>query len=176
MIKKSTATLAICLALFVAVATQAQPCAKSLAALKGVANLSVPPKTVRVRLAYVETNADLIDSPVPDANIIIQAGAARFDKRTNEDGVAVFDAVPCGGKIGITVHAESSGEDAVFHRRLACRRGTVDLGVLTTYFGGKPTLARRKTRYYGYDPIKGVWRDKNGRVVPNRVIRRILGT
>lgn len=171
MIKKIAITLSALL--FISLAALGDSRARSPFGLKGVTTASTPQRTVRVRLVQVETNADLIDSPVADSNINIRAGAASFNGRTNQDGIATFDAVPCGGKIVITVHDESSNEDTVFHRRLTCRGKLVNLGVLTSSFGGKPTLAERVPHYYGYDAVKGVWRDEAGRIVPNRVIRGI---
>jgi hypothetical protein len=135
---------------------------------------ALPSKTVQVRLVQVETNADLIDSPVADSNITIQAGAARFNQRTNKNGVALFDAVPCGGEIVITVHGEESTETAVFHRGLACQGKTVSLGVITNPFGGHPMFEQRRTRFIGYDATRQVWRTEDGRIVPNREIRRLL--
>lgn len=132
-----------------------------------------PPATVRVRLVQVETNADLIDAPMNEAKISLDAGGAHFDLRTNKDGVVVFDNVPCGGQIAITARSEAD-EPTVFHRRLICRAGTVNLGVITYVGGGRPSLQQRRTTYYGYDPAKNVWRDKDGRIVSFRVIRRIL--
>jgi hypothetical protein len=129
-----------------------------------------------VRLTYVDTNADVIDSPVADSIITIQAGAARFDKSTNKNGVAVFEAIPCGSAIQITVQDVADDDKTVLRSRLVCQGREVNLGVITTAFGGKPVLAKRRTKFYGYDPVKGVWRDKDGRVIPNKVIRRILGT
>jgi len=133
---------------------------------------SMPQRTVQVRLVQVETNADLIDSPMADAKISIQSGGAHFEQHTNKNGVAMFDAVPCGGQIAITTYNES--EQKVFHRRLVCRAGTVNLGVITYSGGGNPVLEQRRIASYAYDPTTGFWRDKNGRIVPNRVIRRIM--
>src|SRR4051812_36985059 len=98
-----------------------------------------PHQTVRVRLIEVETNADLIDSPLADSTIIIKAGAVTLNGKTNKNGVVVFDAVPCGGEINITAKNED-GDDGVFHRRLTCARPQVDLGVLEIAFGGKYSL------------------------------------
>src|SRR5438067_11525919 len=74
---------------------------------------STPVRTVRVRLTEVLTNADLIDSPIPDSNVIIKSGDASFNKKTGKDGVVVFDAVPCGKIVTITARDEDSGEETV---------------------------------------------------------------
>src|ERR671939_352054 len=173
MVKLIYTILVSCLFVSVAALSNNAAGAKSFSELTGKTAPSTPQRTVRVRLEYVETKADLIDSPVADSNITIQAGSARFEKRTNKDGIALFDAVPCGGKIDITVRNEGGDENTVFHRRLSCVGRTVNLGVINSSFGGKLVLTQRKTRFIGYDPVKGVWRTKDGRIVPNRVIRRI---
>ena len=133
-----------------------------------------PPQTVRVRLIVVETNADLIDSPLADSTVIIKAGATTLNGKTNQTGVVVFDAVPCGQQIVITAKNGDGGEDGVFRRRLACARAQVDLGVIEIAFGGKYSLQQRKPQYMGYDPTKNVWRTADGKIVPMRVVRRIL--
>jgi hypothetical protein len=169
MTKRLSAFLNACLATFVIAAA-----GNSLTSTNAFAEPlnSTPQRTVQVRLVQVETNADLIDSPMADAKISIQAGGAHFEQQTNKNGVAMFDAVPCGGQIVITTYNEN--EQKVFHRSLVCRAGTINLGVITYSGGGNPVLEQRRTAYYAYDPTTGFWRDKNGRIVPNRVIRRII--
>lgn len=130
-------------------------------------------KAVQVRLTHVETNADLIDSPISGSKIIIKAGEASFNKTTNNEGVALFDGVPCGNEVAISLHDEVSGEDAEFRRKVECEQAPVDLGVITTAFGGKPILEQRKAEFIQYDPIKEEWRS-NGRIVPDETIERIL--
>lgn len=131
------------------------------------------PKTVQVRLTHVETNADLIDSPIRNSKLTIRAGETSFDKATNSEGVALFDAIPCGGEVSISLHDEVSGEDAEFRRKLECDKTSSDLGVITTPFGGKPIFEQRKVEFIQYDPIKEVWLS-NGREVPGETIERIL--
>jgi hypothetical protein len=92
--------------------------------------------TVRVRLTEVETNADIIDSPLSDSKIIIKAGATSFTKQTDDDGVALFESVPCGNDVVITASAEEGGEDGVFHHKLECKGTEADLGVIVRAFGG----------------------------------------
>lgn len=169
MTKSLKAFLNTCLAIFFIAAAGNSMTSASAEPLN---TSSTPQRTVQVRLVQVETNADLIDSPMADAKISIQAGGAHFEQQTNKNGVALFDAVPCGGQIAITTYNES--EQKVFHRQLVCRAITVNLGVITYSGGGNPVLEQRRTAYYAYDPTKGFWRDKNGRTVPNRVIRRIM--
>ena len=133
-----------------------------------------PPQTVRVRLTVVESNADIIDWPFPGVEIIIQAGADTFNKMTDDDGVVVFDAVPCGQQITITRKSEVTGEDGIFRRRLPCTRRQVDLGVIEQVLGGKYTLRQRKLQRMGYDAAKNVWRDANGKIISMRTFRRIM--
>lgn len=133
----------------------------------------VSPKTVRVRLTEVETNADVVDWPSPGSEIIIKAGTIILNKKTGEDGVVVFDAVPCGQQIVITRKNEYD-EDGVFHRRLTCVRRQVDLGIIERVFGGKFTLRQRKLQPMGYDATKNVWRDANGKAISMRTFNRIM--
>jgi hypothetical protein len=130
-------------------------------------------KTVQARLTHVETNADLIDSPIADSKIVIKAGASSFNATTNKDGVALFDGVACGDEVVISLHDEVSGEDAEFRRKLECGKAPVDLGVITTPFGGKPILEQRKAEFIQYDPVKEVWLS-DGRIIPGETIERIL--
>jgi hypothetical protein len=133
------------------------------------------PKTVQVRLTEVETNADLIDSPLPDLKIIIKSGETSLDKKTNDAGVAVFDSVPCGNDIEITaLNDNDSGENGVFHRELKCEGTQVDLGVITRAYGGRYTLEQRKPESMGYDPAKNVWRTDDGKIVPMERVRKII--
>jgi hypothetical protein len=132
------------------------------------------PQTVRVRLTVVESNADVVDWPFPGAEIIIKAGAETFNQKTDDEGVTVFDAVPCGQQILITRKGEYGGEDGIFRRRLPCTRRQVDLGVIEQVFGGKYTLRQRKLQRMGYDAAKNVWRDANGKIISMRTFRRIM--
>jgi hypothetical protein len=131
-------------------------------------------KTVRVRLTEVETNADIVDWPSPGSEIIIKTGATIFNKKTGENGIVVFDAVPCGQQIVIIRKDEYGGEDGVFHRRLPCTRRQVDLGIIERAFGGKYTLRQRKLQRMGFDATRNVWRDANGKIIPMRTFRRIM--
>lgn len=133
------------------------------------------PVTVQVRLTEVETNADMIDSPLADSKIIIQAGATSLNKRTNDDGVVVFASVPCGNDVVITIPAEEgAGEDTAFHRKLECKGPQVYMGVITKAFGGKYYLEQRKAKMMGYDALKEVWLTEDGHIVPNEEIERIM--
>jgi hypothetical protein len=130
-------------------------------------------KTTQVRLTMVETNADLIDAPLADSTIIIKAGEASFNKKTDKDGVALFDSVPCGNEVVITARDEDNEEDTVLNRRLECNESQTDLGVLTKPFGGKFILEQRKPQHMEYDPSKNVWLSE-GKVVPMEKVRGIL--
>jgi hypothetical protein len=134
----------------------------------------VSPRTVQVRLTEVETNADMIDSPLSDSKIMIETGATNLNKQTNDDGVVLFESVPCGSDVVITAVAEEGVEDAVFHRKLECKGPEVDLGVIVRAFGGKYFLEQRKPQAMGYDVIKEVWQTMDGKIVPDKEIRRIL--
>jgi hypothetical protein len=185
MLKNKITLLAICCALLVAIVLVNQ---RTSTATNAVANISTnplssppgtplpqsPPKTVRVRLMEVETNADVVDWPSPDSEIIVKAGATSLNKKTDENGVVVFDAVPCGEQIVITRKGEDGDEDAVFHRRLTCARRQVDLGIIERAFGGKHTLRQRKLQRMGYDATKNVWRDANDKIISMRTFNRIM--
>lgn len=132
------------------------------------------PRTVRVRLTEVETNADVVDWPSPGSEIIIQSGATILNKKTDDNGVVVFDAVPCGQQIVITRKDEYGDEDGVFHRRLTCTRRLVDLGIIERVFGGKYTLRQRKLQRMGYDAAKNVWRNADGKAISMRTFNRIM--
>jgi hypothetical protein len=134
----------------------------------------ISPKTVRVRLTEVQTNADVVDWPSPGAEIIIKAGATTFNKKTGDDGVVVFDAVPCGQQIVITRKNEYGDPDGVFRRRLACTGRQIDLGIIEQVFGGKYTLRQRKLHQMGFDATKNVWRDANGKAISMRTFNRIM--
>jgi hypothetical protein len=134
----------------------------------------VSPGTIQVRLTEVETNADMIDSPLSDSKIIIKAGAANLNKQTDDDGVVLFESVPCGNDVVITAVAEEGIEDAVFHRKLECKGTEVDLGVIVRAFGGKYFLEQRKPQTMGYDAIKEVWQTMDGKLVPDKEIQRIM--
>lgn len=182
---KKFTLLAICCALFIATVCGNQ---RTKSATNEVAHLSTnllsstqgtplpqsSPKTVRVRLMEVETNADIVDWPYPGSEIIIKAGATTLTKKTDEDGVAVFDAVPCGQQIVITRKNEDGDEDGVFHRRLTCARRQVDLGIIERAFGGKFTLRQRKLQRMGYDATKNVWRNADGKIISMRTFNRIM--
>ena len=131
-------------------------------------------KTVQVRLAVVETNADLIDSPLPDSKVIVKSGETTLNKLTNAEGVVVFDSVPCSNEIVITARDEENDEETILNHKLECRETQVDLGVIVKPFGGKFILEQRQPQFIEYDPIKNEWRSK-GKVVPNERIRGILG-
>jgi hypothetical protein len=146
----------------------------TLSSSSGARLLQTSPKTVRVRLTEVESNADVVDWPFPGSEIIIKAGAATFNKKTDDDGVVVFDAVPCGGQVVITRKSEYGGEDAVFHRKLTCIRRQVDLGILERVFEDKYRLQPRKLQRMGYDAAKNVWRDANGKAMSMRTFNRIM--
>ena len=129
--------------------------------------------TASVRLTQVLVNADLIDAPVEGAPVGLKAGDKTFSKMTARDGSVVFDAVPCGGEVQITVRADESDEDTTLRRRLECGAGTVDLGLLVSAFGGPPALEQRKPREMVYDPNAGVWR-AGDKVVPDEEVEKIL--
>jgi hypothetical protein len=185
MLKNRTTLLAVCFALFIATAggnqrtdsannARANTSTSSLSSTPGTPLPQSPPQTVRVRLTEVETNADVVDWPYPGSEIIIKAGATSFNKKTDDNGVVVFDAVPCGEQIVITRKNEYGEADAVFHRRLACTRRLVDLGIIEREFGAKYTLRRRKLQRMGFDAAKNVWRDENGKIIPMRTFNRIM--
>jgi hypothetical protein len=94
MLKNKIPLLAICCALLI-IESLANPL--SLPSSAAVSQTS--PKTVRVRLMEVETNADVVDWPSPGSEIIIKAGATTLNKKTDENGVVVFNAVPCGQRL-----------------------------------------------------------------------------
>jgi hypothetical protein len=185
MLKNKFTLLAICFALFIATVCGNQ---RTSNATNAVANISTnpislspgtplpesSPKTVRMRLMEVETNADVVDWPSPGSEIIIKAGATILNKKTDENGVVVFDAVPCGQQIVITRKDEYGGEDGVFHRRLTCTRSQVDLGIIERVFGGKYTLRQRKLQRMGYDAAKNVWRNADGKIISMRTFNRIM--
>ncbi|MDT4954033.1 MAG: hypothetical protein QOJ02_2171 [Acidobacteriota bacterium] len=185
MLKNNLTLLAICFALFIATVCGNQ---RTINVTNALANISTnalslspgtplpdtSPKTVRVRLREVETNADVVDWPYPDSEIIIKAGATVLNKKTDENGVVVFDAVPCGQQIVITRKKDEGGEDGVFHRRLTCARRQVDLGIIERTFGGKFILRQRKLQQMGYDATKNVWRNANGKIISMRTFNRIM--
>jgi cytoskeletal protein RodZ len=129
--------------------------------------------TVQVRLTEVETNADLIDAPISGSKITVKSGETSLDKKTDNEGVVLFDSVPCGNDVTITAHDEESDENTVVHRRLECVGTQVDLGVLTKPFGGKFILEQRKPQHMEYDPAKNVWRSE-GKIVSSKIVRKIL--
>ena len=180
--KNKIGLLAVCCALFAAVVCGSRLTmgATGAAANKRTNHLTrpsstpLPPQTVRVRLTEVETNADVVDWPYPGSEIIIKAGATVLSKKTDDDGVVVFDAVPCGQQIAITRKNEYGDADSVFHRRLTCARRQVDLGILERAFGGQYTLRQRKLQRMGFDAARNVWRDANGKIIPMRTFRRIM--
>ncbi|MBD0370391.1 MAG: protein kinase [Pyrinomonadaceae bacterium] len=114
------------------------------------------PATVSVRLTQVENNADVQDRPIRRSNISIQAGGVSLNKLTNSDGVAVFDAVPCGGEILITAYSEADGKDVTFRRNLSCDSSVADLGVIDASYSGQPKLTQRKPKYMVFDGMKWV--------------------
>ena len=130
--------------------------------------------TVQVRLWEVETNADLIDSPISGSKITIKSGEISLDKKTDDEGIVLFDRVPCGNEVEITAHDEDSDENTVLHRRLECGSTQVDLGVLNKPFGGKFILEQRKPQFMGYDPTKNVWRTIDGKIIPGEQAGKIL--
>jgi hypothetical protein len=134
----------------------------------------VTPETAQVRLTEVETNADMIDSPLSDSKIMIKVGTTALKKRTDDNGVVLFDSVPCGNDVVITAAAEEGGEDGVFRRRLECKGTEVDLGVITRAFGGKYFLEQRRPQFMGYDAIKEVWLTADGKVISGKEIERIM--
>jgi hypothetical protein len=175
MLKKNITLLAICLALFIATNAVAKINTNPLSSPSpGMPLTEGAPRTVRVRLMAVETNADIVDWPYPGLEIIIKAGAAGFNKKTGENGVVFFDAVPCGEQIVITVKGEEGGEDSVFHRRLTCTRSQVDLGIIERSFGGGYTLKQRKLQPMGFDAAKNVWRNADGKIISMRTFNRIM--
>jgi hypothetical protein len=169
MLKNKIPLLAICCALLIATV-----CGNQLSLPSSAPVPQSSPKTVRVRLMEVETNADVVDWPYPGSEIIIKAGATVLNKKTDENGVVVFDAVPCGQQIVITRKSEYGDEDGVFHRRLICTRRQVDLGIIERVFGGKFTLRQRRLQRMGYDAAKNVWRDANGKIISMRTFNRIM--
>jgi hypothetical protein len=132
------------------------------------------PRAVQVRLTEVETNADIIDSPLSDSAITIKTGNTSLTKHTNEDGVVLFDSVPCGNDIVIAASADEGGEGAVFHHKLECKGAEVDLGVIVKAFEGKYFLEQRKPQAMGYDAVKEVWRTMDGKIVSDKEIERIM--
>jgi hypothetical protein len=173
MLRNKIALFVIGFALFSATNAVANTSTKLLSSL-GMPLPQSPPKTVRVRLMEVETNADIVDWPVPGSEIIIKAGATTLSQKTDDDGVVVFDAVPCGQQIVITRKDEDGGQDGVFHRRLPCTGRQVDFGIVERAFGGKYTLRQRKLQRMGYDAAKNVWRDANGKRISMRTFNRIM--
>jgi len=185
MLRNKITLLAICFALFTVIVCANQ---RTNSSTNEVANIStnpqsllptapvpqISPKTVRVRLTEVETNADVVDWPSPGAEIIIKAGATTFNKKTDDDGVVVFEAVPCGQQIVITRKDEYGDGDGVFRRRLTCTRRQVDLGIIERVFGGTFTLRQRRLQRMGYDATKNVWRDANGKAISMRTFNRIM--
>lgn len=122
----------------------------------------------------VETNADVVDWPYPGSGIIIKAGATSLNKKTDDNGVVVFDAVPCGQQIVVTRKDQDGGEDGVFYRKLTCARRQVDLGIIERAFGGKYTLKQRKLQRMGYDAARNVWRNADGKIISMRTFNRIM--
>jgi hypothetical protein len=183
MFRNKITLLAICIALLIVTVCGNE---RASNAVNGIANISAnplsslpttplpqsSPKTVRVRLTGVESNADVIDNPLPGLKIIIKAGAVSLNKETNEYGVVVFDAVPCGQEIVITAKGEYGAEDGVFHRRLICTGKQVDLGVIE--FRGKYKLQQRRVQTMGFNPVKNVWMTADGKIIPMRTFRRIM--
>ena len=197
MIKKTFSLLVSLLALFIAVtgcsskganqanvsSASATPDGSTTNSNSGASPLSSPTstplldsssKTLQVRLAVVETNADLIDSPIPDSKVMIKSGEISLNKLTDDKGVVLFDSVPCGNDVVITARDEENEVGTVLNRSLKCEGTQVDLGVLVKPFGGKFILEQRKAQYIEYDPGKNEWRSE-GKVVPNEKIRKILG-
>jgi hypothetical protein len=181
MLKNNITLLAICFTLFIATVCGNQRTSMDIKSVANPLSLSAgtplpdsPPKTVRVRLTEVETNADIVDWPVPGSEIIIKAGATILNKKTDENGVVVFDAVPCGQQVVITRKDEGADEDGVFHRRLPCTRRQVDLGIIERAFGGGYTLRQRKLQRMGYDAARNVWLDANGKIISMRTFRWIM--
>ena len=185
MLRNRITLLATCLALFIVTVCGNQPinsaanaagriCTNSLSSTLGTPLPESSPKTVRVRLTEVETNADVVDWPYPDSEIIIKTGATTLNKKTDNNGVALFEAVPCGQQIVITRKDADGGEDGVFHRSLPCARRQVDLGIIERAFGGKYTLKQRKLQRMGYDATRNVWRNANGRIISMRTFNRIM--
>jgi hypothetical protein len=185
MLKNKITLLVVFFALFIATVCGNQRAGNATGAVANISTnlLSLPPgtplpdsspKTVRVRLMEVETNADIVDWPSPGSEIIIKAGATTLNKKTDENGVVVFDAVPCGQQIVITRKDADGGEDGVFHRNLTCARRQVDFGIIERTFGGKFTLRQRKLQRMGYDATKNVWRDADGKIISMRTFRRIM--
>jgi hypothetical protein len=185
MLKHRATLIAVCLALFIvaicgnerssnAVAEESNMSASRLASRPAMPLAQSSPQTVRVRLTEVETNADVVDWPSPGSEIIIKAGATTLNKQTDEDGVVVFDAVPCGQQIVITRKSEVAGEDGVFHRRLTCAGRQVDFGIIERTFGGKFTLRQRKLQRMGFDATKNVWRNADGKIISMRTFNRIM--
>jgi hypothetical protein len=182
MLKNKMPLLAICFTLLTAIVCGNQRATSavdniSTNLLSSPASVPVPqisPQTVRVRLTEVQTNADVVDWPSPGAEIIIKAGATTLNKKTGDDGVVVFDAVPCGQQIVITRKNEYGDPDGVFRRRLACTRRQVDLGIIEQVFGGKYTLRQRRLQPMGFDAAKNVWRDANGKAISMRTFNRIM--
>jgi hypothetical protein len=184
MLKNKITLLAVCCALFIvtvcgnqrhshAIAETANLSSNHLSSLLPEPIPQSSPQTVRVRLREVETNADVVDWPYPGSKIIIKAGETTFIKETDEDGVVVFDAVPCGQQIVITRKSEYD-EDAVFQRKLPCTRRLVDLGIIERVFEAKYSLRQRKLQRMGFDATKNVWRDAHGKAISMRTFRRIM--
>jgi hypothetical protein len=185
MLKNNLTLLAICFALFTAIVCGNNHTSNTASEVANIRtnphslspSAPIPqssPQTVRVRLVEVETNADVVDWPSPGSEIIIKAGATSLTKKTDDNGVVVFDSVPCGQQIVITRKDEYGGEDGVFHRRLACANRQVDLGIIERVFGGKYTLRQRKLQRMGYDAAKNVWRNADGKIISMRTFRRIM--
>jgi hypothetical protein len=187
MLKNRTALFALCLALFVAAVCGGGLRTNAVAASHGTSTEPTlfststgtlaprsAPRTVRVRLMEVETNADVVDWPYPGSEIIIKAGATVLSQKTDGEGVVVFDAIPCGQQIVITRKGTDGGEDGVFHRRLSCARRQVDLGIIERAFGGTYTLRQRKPQRMGYDAARNVWRNAEGKIISMRTFRRIM--
>lgn len=129
--------------------------------------------TTQVRLTLVETNADLIDAPLADARVTLKSAETSSDKRTDEEGVVLFDSMPCGKEIVITARDVDSEEETTIKRRLECKGPQTDLGLLIKPFGGKFIVEERRPEHMEYDPAKNVWLSE-GKVVPMEKVRKIL--
>ncbi|MDT5060706.1 MAG: hypothetical protein QOH63_1165 [Acidobacteriota bacterium] len=185
MLRNNLTLLAICFALFIATVCGNQRTGNVTNALADISTNALSsspgtplpdtsPKTVRVRLMEVETNADVVDWPSPGSEIIIKAGATTLNKKTDENGVVVFGAVPCGQQIVITRKGGDGDNDGVFHRRLTCTRRQFDLGIIERAFGGKFILRQRKLTRMGFDATKNVWRNADGKIISMRTFNRIM--
>lgn len=135
---------------------------------------SPSPRTVQVRLAQAWSTGDILDEPVTDSNIVINAGGKTFNKLTNKDGMVVFDAIPCGVDISITAYDSFSSKDKTLHQRLECAESTVYLGLIDTT-GDEVVLKQREPFHAEWNSEAGGWMSEGRRISDEEMRRRMKG-